>query len=191
MLERFRVQRHLDSPCARFFAAYPRRNGRCCLESSKLGGLRRFVSERNRLARPTYCMRALPRLRASAVAAVTILAMLIVPACGSLCAAMHHCSSSAMATDAEDCHHAGMSAQPDSVAVSSLASCGQQLPLLAILTVPELSAQIQSLAATDAPVPIDVSNHIFALNSRFNPFVFLHQAPQQSVPLEKFSVLRN
>jgi ABC-type phosphate transport system substrate-binding protein len=135
-------------------------------------------------------MRALPNLRASAVAIVTILAMLVVPACGSLCASMNHCSSSAASTEPDSCHHANMPTQSDSGALSSLASCGQQQSLLAILAASGSSTQPLKEFAPAGAFTIDDSGSAFTLADQSDKFPSSKDSPQQSTPLENLSVLR-
>jgi hypothetical protein len=135
-------------------------------------------------------MRTLPSLRTSTIAIVTILALLIVPACGSLCAAMNHCSSGAASADADACHHANMSAQSDSEAFSSSASCSPQSPLLAILAASDSSANLESVFAASSPFSIDNPDHAITIANRFHEFLSLKELRQQSIPLESLSVLR-
>jgi|SRR5215470_19095578 len=134
-------------------------------------------------------MRVFANLRASAIAMITILALVLVPACGSLCAAMNHCSASTDSAEADTCHHANMSAQSDSGVLSSPVSCGQQAPLMAILAATDSSIQLQSVSAASAVVSIDASNHAFTLENRVHEFPS-KDSPQQRVPLESLSVLR-
>jgi hypothetical protein len=141
-------------------------------------------------ARPTYFMRALPMLRNSAIAIVTILALLIVPACGSLCAEMSHCSSGAASAESDACHHANMAARSDSEALSSSVSCGQQSPLLAILARSDSDVQLKSVFAADAPVSINNPDQIFSVADRLHGFLSPIESPQQSTPLQSLSVLR-
>jgi hypothetical protein len=135
-------------------------------------------------------MRALPILRISAIAIVTILAMLVVPACGSLCASMNHCSSNAASAEPDACHHAKMSAESDSGAVSSPVSCGQQSPPLAILATSDSSVQLKSVFAANPPSSIDNLRYAFALAARSDEFPSSKESPQQSISLESLSVLR-
>jgi hypothetical protein len=135
-------------------------------------------------------MRALANFRTHSIAIVTILAMLIVPACGSLCASMNHCSSSAESAEPEACHHANMSAQSDSGALSSSASCGQQAPLLAVLAASDSSVQLESEFAANPPYSIDSLAYPFALAVRSDEFPSTKESPQQIIPLENLSVLR-
>src|SRR5690349_19370703 len=95
------------------------------------------------------------------IAFVAVLAMLVVPACGSLCAAMTHCSTSDVSAGSENCHHVDMSAQSDSEAssFSSQVSCSQQTPLVAVLTSFESSLKIESRDATISLVSIDAPAH--------------------------------
>jgi hypothetical protein len=134
-------------------------------------------------------MRALPNLRTSAIAIVAILAMLIVPACGSLCAAMNHCSSSADSAEPDACHHANMSAQPDSEGLSSPASCSQPAPLLAILATSDSSVQLKSVSAPNASFAANVADHSFVASKQLHELRYL-KPPQQSTPLETLSILR-
>jgi hypothetical protein len=135
-------------------------------------------------------MRALSNLRTSTIAIVTILALLVVPACGSLCAAMSHCSSGAASADADACHHANMSAQPGSETLSSSASCGQPSPLQAILATSDSSIQLESVFEANAPFSIDNPSHALALNGQLYRSRSPKESPQQSIPLESLSVLR-
>jgi hypothetical protein len=135
-------------------------------------------------------MRALPHLRTSAVAVLTILAMLIVPACGSLCAAMNHCSSGTTSSESDACHHANISAQSDSGALSSQATCGQQNPLLAVLAASDSSIQLQSTFAASALFSIGNPGNAFKIADRSGEFPSSKDSPQQSTSLENLSVLR-
>src|ERR1700722_4959823 len=176
---------------ARFFALYRRRNGRFRLESSKLSSSSTsWLLTKYRSVPPTYFMRALSNLRISAIAIVTILAMLIVPACGSLCASMNHCSSSAASAEPDACHHANMSSQSYPEPLSSPASCGQQSPLLATLAASDSSLQLESAFGANALFSIDVADHASTPDSRLPKFSYLEQSPQQSAPRESLSVLR-
>src|SRR5580704_4254970 len=136
-------------------------------ESSRLNKSRtsRFLTK-HPPARPTYFMRALPHLRNSAIAIVTILALLIVPACGSLCAEMSHCSSGAASAESDACHHANIAARSDS------------------------DVQLKSVFAADAPVSINNPDQIFSVADRLHGFLSPNESPQQSTPLQSLSVLR-
>src|ERR1700744_3092038 len=129
-------------------------------------------------------MRANLHLRTSALAIVTILAMLIVPACGSLCASMTHCSSATVSHEPDTCHHVSMSAQSDPPALSTPASCNQQEPPMAILAASDASAQLESTFTAHAPFSIDNLDHVSAQASRFHELPYLKQLPHQSTPLE-------
>jgi hypothetical protein len=137
-----------------------------------------------------YFMRALPHLRTSAIAIVTILAMLIVPACGSLCASMSNCSSSAASADSDACHHENVAAYPDSETLSSSASCNQQSPLVAILAASDSSFQLESVLAANASLLLGGTNHVSGPDSQVDEFSSLEKLHQQSIPLENLSVLR-
>jgi hypothetical protein len=128
----------------------------------------------------------------SFIAVAAILAMLVVPACGSLCAAMTHCSTSTVSAGSENCHHLDMSAQSDSEAssFSSQVSCGQQTPLVAVLTSFESSLQIESGSAANTALSIDVPAHAASLNHHALDFSLQKPSPQQAIPLENLSVLR-
>jgi hypothetical protein len=129
-------------------------------------------------------------LRTSSIAIVTILALLMVPACGSLCAAMNHCSSASSSTESDACHHANMSPQSDSEALSSAASCSQPSPLLAILVASDSSVQLESAYAANGSFSIDNADHAYTLANQFRELSSLRESPQQSTPLENLSVLR-
>jgi len=129
----------------------------------------------------------------SFIAVATVLAMLVVPSCGSLCAAMTHCSTSTASADSsENCHHIDISAQADSEAssFSSQVSCGQQTPLVAVLTSFESSLQIESRDASISMVSIDAPAHAVTLSHHVLDFSLQKQSPQQASPLEDFSILR-
>src|ERR1700744_6361300 len=115
-------------------------------------------------------MRALPNLRTSAIAIVTVLALLIVPACGSLCSAMNHCASNASSANSDSCHHAHMSTQSDSGTLSSLASCNQQPSILAILGASDSSTQPQTELAPGGTLSIDESGFALPLTNRSDKF---------------------
>jgi hypothetical protein len=163
-------------------------------ESSRLNKSRtsRFLTK-HPPARPTYFMRALPHLRNSAIAIVTILALLIVPACGSLCARMNHCSSGfsgAASNDSDSCHHANISSQSDSETLSSLATCSPPSPVAAILVASDTSVELKSVSAANAAFSIDNPDHASASANPFREFSSSKESPQQSIPLENLSVLR-
>jgi hypothetical protein len=128
----------------------------------------------------------------SFIAVAAILAMLVVPACGSLCAAMTHCSTSTVSAGSENCHHLDMSAQSDSEAssFSSQVSCGQQTPLVAVLTSFESSLQIESGSEANTLLSIDIPANAATLDRYIRDFLLLEQWPQQTIPLENLSVLR-
>jgi hypothetical protein len=134
-------------------------------------------------------MRTLINLRASATAIAVIVAMLLVPACGSLCAAMNHCSASASSASSDSCHHADMSAQSDSKTLSSPTSCGEQSPLLAILSGTDTSIQFKSVGAT---APFSSTNLIRSAASKniLAESLSAKESPQESIPLENLSILR-
>jgi hypothetical protein len=134
-------------------------------------------------------MRGLSNLRTSGIAIVTILAMLIVPACGSLCAAMNHCSSSTSSVESDACHHANMSAQSDFGTLSSSAWCNQQLPLQAILVDSDSSVQLKSALAFASPTWIKKTDHA-SLAGQIHEFSSSNEKPQQSTRFERLSVLR-
>jgi hypothetical protein len=136
-------------------------------------------------------MPPLAHLRTSAVAIVAILAMLLVPACGSLCAAMNHCSTSTISPNSDSCHHTGMSADSDSAASSftSPASCGQQVPPQAVLASSETSSQFKFVVAPLAPSSIEIPARSITLNGRPHKFPSAKESPQR-IPLESLSILR-
>jgi hypothetical protein len=137
-------------------------------------------------------MRRLLNLWTSFIAIATILAMLVVPGCGSLCAAMTHCPTSAVSRASESCHHTGMSAQSDSEtqSLSSETSCGQQSPLVAILTGSDSSVRIESFDTANALPSITIPARAILLNDHRDVFSPPNESPQQSIPLENLSVLR-
>jgi hypothetical protein len=136
-------------------------------------------------------MRALAHLRTSFIAIATILAMLVVPACGSLCTAMTHCPTSAVSASSETCHHADMSVQSDSeTSFSSQISCGQQTPLFAILTSVESSLEIASGDTAVSNLSAEIQAHAVTLARCLHDSSFQKQSPPRSIPLENFSVLR-
>jgi hypothetical protein len=137
-------------------------------------------------------MRTLVNLRPSVIAIVTIIAMLLVPLCGTSCAAMSHCSTSAVSATAEGCHHADMSGQSDSEdsTLSSQAACAQQAPLMAILASSESSAQLSSVLAMDRPLSIDSRARNLTPDRHFRAFLLSIDSLQTSIPFENLSVLR-
>jgi hypothetical protein len=137
-------------------------------------------------------MRALVHFRSSAVAIATILAMLLVPACGSLCATMSHCSASQVPANSDSCHHGDVFASPDfeTKSLASQASCGRQAPLVATLAAPESYFQLRFADAAVAASPIDLTNHAIALDNHRYEFLVSNESPQKSIPLENLSVLR-
>ena len=137
-------------------------------------------------------MYAFANFRTPIVALATILAMLLVPACGSVCTAMTHCSTGAVAANSDSCHHTEMSAQSDSgaQATSSDASCGQQTPLLATLTSSDSSFQVVSVASANAAVSVETLVQAVTLSGHAHDFLPPKRSPQQSIPLENLSVLR-
>jgi hypothetical protein len=134
-------------------------------------------------------MRALTRFRTSAIAIATILAMLLVPACGSFCASMNHCSTSDASANADSCHHGDMSVSHDSAAqsLSSQPSCGQQASSGATLAAPESHFQLQSVEA--AVSSISLASGANALDSHRFEFFVSNESPRSS-PLENLSILR-
>jgi hypothetical protein len=71
---------------------------------------------------------ALQKNAQAAIAALTILAMFIVPLCGTLCATPNHCLAQIAAAQLESdaCHHVTMSGSADaSGAITSGMNCGQ------------------------------------------------------------------
>jgi hypothetical protein len=136
-------------------------------------------------------MRALAHLRTPAIAIVAILALLLVPACGSLCSAMNHCSASTVSANSDACHHSDMSAQSGSetLSFSSPGSCGQQTPPQAILAGPESSTQLKFVFAARTPSLNNISASAITWNSRPYQSPSAEESPQ-SIPLENLSVLR-
>ena len=139
-------------------------------------------------------MRILHNFRTSFIALTAVVAMLLVPACGSLCAAMAHCSTSAASanSNSDSCHHTNMSAQSDSEtqSLSSDASCGQQAPLLAILAGSDSSIRIESIDTANPLPSIDLPIRAVAPNNHRHDFLPSKESPQSSIPLENLSVLR-
>ena len=135
-------------------------------------------------------MRTLINLRAPAAAIAVILAMLLVPACGSLCAAMNHCSASASSATSDTCHHTDMSAQSDSNTLSSPTSCGEQSPLLAILSGTDTSLQFKSPHAVAPPFSSSQLIHATTPKNISAESLPSNESPQESIPLENLSVLR-
>ncbi len=142
--------------------------------------------------RPNHFMRILQNFRASAIAIVTIVAMLFVPACGSVCAAMNHCSGPAVSSNPDSCHHSdtAMQAATSSFSFSSAAMCGEQAPLIAALMPQESSARVQS--SNTSPVAFSIVPPTYALASHFRHKEPLasNESPQRSIPLENLSILR-
>jgi|SRR5579863_1868004 len=137
-------------------------------------------------------MRALANLRTPIIALATVLAMLLVPSCGSVCAAMTHCSKSAVAANSDGCHHTDSFAQSDSEAhsISSDAICGQQTPRFAILTSSDSTVLLGSVPTANALVSIDTETLAFMQDRQVHDFLPSKDSPQQSIPLVNPSVLR-
>jgi hypothetical protein len=140
-------------------------------------------------------MRAFPNIRTPAIAIATILAMLLVPACGSLCAAMNHCSTAAVNSNSDACHHGDISAAASdyiSLSISSPASCGDQAPVLAVLTSSDEFSQLKSGSQSIVPFAIDSPNRTSALVSPLHESLSADESPQtrQTLPIEALSVLR-
>jgi hypothetical protein len=137
-------------------------------------------------------MRALAHLRTSAVAIATILAMLLVPACGSLCATMNHCSTSSVSSKSDSCHHGDMSASsnPKAQSLATQASCGRQIPLVATFAAPESYFQLRFVDAAVGASSIDLTNHALALDSHGYEFLVSSESPQNGIPLKNLSILR-
>jgi hypothetical protein len=122
---------------------------------------------------------------------VAILAMLFVPACGSFCAAMTHCSTENVSASAESCHHSDVSGQADSESsLSSQASCIQQPAQLAVLAGNESSTDARFSGSSNVSVSLDVPSFAVTIGSCSNNSVPVAESPQQSIPLEKLSILR-
>jgi hypothetical protein len=152
----------------------------------------RFEQKRSR-TRQTNFMRLSANLRASSIATVTILAVLLVPACGSICASMHHCSPSTTMSSSGDCHHITASSPSDSndISPSSAMSCGQQSPLPAVLTDSESSAQQKSENSSSAFLAsIVLLARAATTNAYTCPPSFAEKSPQHTVPADSISVLR-
>ncbi len=83
------------------------------------------------------------RARASSIAIVTVLAMLIAPFCGSNCVGLPGCgaSSGIIRSGVEDCHHAVSSSSGSESSLFSVAgkACNRQELPAAILSAPEKS----------------------------------------------------
>jgi hypothetical protein len=81
------------------------------------------------------------RARASGIAIVTVLAMLIAPFCGSNCVGLPGCgaSSGVVRSGVEDCHHAVSSSSGSETSLFSVSekSCDRQELPAAILSAPE------------------------------------------------------
>jgi hypothetical protein len=137
-------------------------------------------------------MCALAHFRTSVIAIATILAMLLVPACGSLCATMNHCSTTEASANSDSCHHGDMSARSDSEtqSISSNTSCGGQLPVAATLASPESYFQLRSVESTVAAPSVDLTKYAVALDGYRNEFLSSKESPRNSSPFENLSVLR-
>jgi len=137
-------------------------------------------------------MRTLLNLRASVIAIVATLAMLIVPACGSFCSAMTNCSSTAISPNSDSCHHSDMSDQVDaaSPSISSPTLCNPQSPLLAILATSDSSIRSESLVAAVLPFSNAAPTNAPTLSTVTRTFFLPEDSPQQSIPLENLSILR-
>src|SRR5450755_213446 len=84
------------------------------------------------------------------IASTLVLALLIAPFCGPICAASNSCPNAAAMTDsADDCHHAQISTNSNSATASSPKLCSRhELPAL-------VTAQQESLPSLEASaVPI-------------------------------------
>jgi hypothetical protein len=143
-----------------------------------------------RRPRPSHFMRKLQNHRAVVIAIVTIVAMLFVPACGSVCAAMSHCSTTAASSNADTCHHADAAIQSgtQSLSSSSTAMCGEQAPLLAVLMNSKTSVQLYSsntLAASVSLADQNVAPRVSQVETSPS-----NESPQRSIPLENLSILR-
>lgn len=73
---------------------------------------------------------------------------------------------------------------------SSQVSCGQQTPLVAILTISDSYFQLPSVDAAIAAYSIDLSNYAIALSGHHAEVSALRESPQNNIPLENLSVLR-
>ena len=137
-------------------------------------------------------MRTLQNFRASAIALVTIVAMLLVPACGSVCAAMSHCSASAVSSNPDSCHHTDTEMQTDtqSLSFSSAAMCGEQAPLIAALAPKESSTQLDFSNTVAAAVSIVPAAQAFASHFHQIEPISSNESLQPSIPLENLSILR-
>jgi hypothetical protein len=86
------------------------------------------------------------RARASGIAIVTVLAMLIAPFCGSNCVGLPGCGASGgiIRSGVEDCHHAASSSSGSETGLFSVSgnACGRQELPAAILSAPEKSPSL-------------------------------------------------
>jgi len=137
-------------------------------------------------------MRAFPNLQRSIVALATVVALLFVPTCGSLCATMTHCSTNAISAESEGCHHPDTSAQADSDALSpsSKTSCDQRTSPLAILPGSDFSIRLEFVSAANSLFPVDLPMHAVGLSSHVRNLTSSKDSPQQSIPLANLTVLR-
>jgi hypothetical protein len=112
------------------------------------------------------------RARASSIAIVTVLAMLIAPFCGSNCVGLPGCgaSSGIIRSGVEDCHHAASSSSGSESSLFSVAgkACNRQELPAAILSAPEKSPLLDEtstfvlslqVARPIIPVGFDHSGH--------------------------------
>jgi hypothetical protein len=98
------------------------------------------------------------RARASGIAIVTVLAMLIAPFCGSNCVGLPGCgaSSGIIRSGVEDCHHAASSSSGSETSLFSVfgEACNRQELPAAILSAPEKSPSLHETPTFVLPLQV-------------------------------------
>ena len=129
------------------------------------------------------------------VAIVTVLAVLIAPFCGRICAASSGCENgTAIAESHESCHHTTVLISSESEFTTALGSsrfCNQHELLAVVVSEQELSSLLRSSTlAASLPEAEQTKYMAFDLNANNPGWRHDGNPPQAAVPATDTSVLR-
>jgi hypothetical protein len=140
-------------------------------------------------------LRTFQRIAPATVAALTILAMLLAPVCGTMCAAPNHCVAPEPAlvqAESQDCHHSLIPRNPDAAAVTSARNCAR--PEILALTVDYSKSWSASRSSQTSLLPVSAmvvaQSCDFSAALRRAPFLDSNCVHRSATPLARSTVLQ-
>jgi hypothetical protein len=142
-------------------------------------------------------LRTFQRIAPATVAALTILAMLLAPVCGTVCAAPNHCAAPEPAlvqAESQDCHHSLIPGNSDAAAaaVTSTRNCAR--PEILALTVDYSKSWSASRSSQTSLLPVSAivvaQSCDFSAALRRAPFLDSNCVHRSATPLARSTVLQ-